>query len=144
VRLYFGGGRASCVTIPVVPNGASKIQGPQMRRPESPPPPSPMTPVWRIERDQVTGAVAVTTGEKTAFALPQGGNVAVNHVATARVTASRPDDATVEGETSFTMQVPVIGNLAVVTTSWVSQHGMTLTGRISVDGRVVFDKRWEK
>ena len=143
VRLYFGGGRASSVTIPVVPNGAAKIQGPPMRRPPSPPPPSPMTPVWRIERDLVTGAVSVTTGEKTSFALQQGGNVAVNHVATARVTASRPDDATVEGETSFTIQVPVIGSVAVVTTSWVSQH-MTLTGRITVDGRVIFDKRWEK
>ena len=103
-----------------------------------------MTPTWRIERDQVTGAASVTTGEKNRFALPQGGQVAVDHVATARVTASRPDDATVEGDTSFTMQVPVLGKVDVVTTSWVSQHGMTLTGRITVDGRVVFDKRWEK
>lgn len=144
VRLFFGGGRASSVTIPVVANSSPSVQGPPVRKPQSPPPPSTMTPTWRIERDQVTGAVSVTTGEKNAFALPQGGQVAVDHVATARVTASRPDDATVEGDTSFTMQVPVLGKVDVVTTSWVSQHGMTLTGRITVDGRVVFDKRWEK
>jgi uncharacterized protein len=143
VRLYFGGGRASNVTIPVVPNG-STVQGPQMRMPKSPPPPSAMVPTWRIERDQVSGGVSVTTGENTSFALPQGGNVTVSHLATARVTASRPDDATVAGDTSFTIRAPVIGKVHVVTTSWVSQHGMTLTGRITVDDRVVFDKRWEK
>ncbi|MDB5107136.1 MAG: putative Hydrolase CocE/NonD family protein [Candidatus Binatus sp.] len=144
VRLYFGGQRASSVSIPVVPIATARVDGPAMKRPAEAPPLSLMTPTWRIERDLVNQAVSVSTGEKTSFPLPQGGTVAVDHLASARVSASRPDDAVVEGETLFCMQLPVIGNLDVKTTSWVSQHGTTLTGKITVDGRVVFEKRWEK
>jgi uncharacterized lipoprotein YbaY len=103
-----------------------------------------MTPTWKIERDLVTGAVSVATGEKTSFQLPQGGSVNVDHIAVARVTASRPDDAVIEGDTSFQMALPVIGKVDVHTTSWVTQHGITLSGRITVDGRLVFETRWEK
>jgi putative CocE/NonD family hydrolase len=144
IRLHFGGVRGSAVTIPTVPNRSGGIKGPEIRRPPAPAPLSAMTPTWKIERDLVTGAVTVTTGEKTSFPLPQGGSAAVDHVAIARVTASRPDDAVVEGNTSFRLQIPVIGNLEVKTTSWVAHHGITLSGRITIDGRVVFEKRWDK
>jgi hypothetical protein len=34
--------------------------------------------------------------------------------------------------------------VVVKTTSWIGQDGMALTGQISIEGKVVFEKRWRK
>ncbi|HUA35613.1 MAG TPA: CocE/NonD family hydrolase [Candidatus Binataceae bacterium] len=143
IRLFFGGKRGSTLSLPIVERGGA-ADGPRVR---SIPPaalPNPRTPIWKIERDMVSGAVTVTTGQNVAVPLPQGGVLHVDHAASARVSANRPDEAVVRGDTSFSANLPVIGNFAVKTQSWVTQHGMLLSGRVTIDDRVVFDKRWEK
>jgi uncharacterized protein len=142
IRVIFGGARASAIALPVVPQ--ERVAGPEIRRPAAPPPPSPMRPTWKIERDLASGDVSVTTGEKTGFPLPQGGSIEVDHVAVARVAAARPDGAAVEGDTKIRVRAPVIGEVEVATTSWVSQTGLALSGRVTMNGRVVFEKRWQR
>lgn len=104
----------------------------------------PAEPIWKIERDLATGAVAVTTGEKARFVLPQGGAMEVDHVAVARTTHARPDAASVHGDTTMRVRLDNIGRLEIHTDSWVTQSGMTLNARITMDGTPVFEKRWSK
>ena len=144
IRLFFGGNRASVIKLPVIPPHSQPVDAPRLRRPE-PPPPSPLRPIWKIERNLVAGEVTVSTGEKNGFSLPQGGTIEVDHIAVARVTHSRPDGASVAGDTKIRVtNAPVIGDLEVATTSLISRNGMTLTARITRDGAVVFEKRWTK
>ncbi len=143
IRLFFGGKRASAIQLPVVPPQPQSIESPTLRRPQ-PPPFSPMRPIWKIERNLVTGEVAVTTGEKNGFPLPQGGRIEVDHTAIARVAASRPDGASVAGDTKIRVTAPVIGNIEVATTSLISRDSMTLSACVTRDGAVVFEKRWTK
>jgi putative CocE/NonD family hydrolase len=142
IRLIFGGAHASAIALPIVPR--EHVAGPEIRRPAAPPPPSPLRPTWKIERDLVTGEVSVATGEKLGFPLPQGGSIEVDHVAVARVAATRPDGAAVEGDTKIRVRAPVIGEIEVATTSRVSQTGLTLSGRVTMDGHVIFEKRWQR
>ena len=144
IRLFFGGNRASVIKLPAIPPHTQPIDPPKLRRPEQAPMASPMRPIWKIERNLVTGEVAVTTGEKNGFPLPQGGGIEVDHTATARVTASRPDGASVAGDTKIRVTAPVIGDIEVATTSLISRNGMTLSARITRDGAVVYEKRWTK
>jgi hypothetical protein len=68
----------------------------------------------------------------------------MDHSAKASVTASRPDGAKVEGETTMRLDLPAAGVVQVETRSWISQTGMLLTGRVTVDGRVFFEKKWQR
>ena len=40
--------------------------------------------------------------------------------------------------------IAIVGKVVVKTTSWIGQDGMALTGQISIEGKVVFEKRWRK
>jgi uncharacterized protein len=142
LRLFFGGKRASAVSIPIAARGG--VEGPRIRGVGPAQLPAARQPIWKVERDMAAGTVTVTTGQSNPIPLPQGGVMQVDHVASASVSASRPDDAAVKGDTSFSVTLPVIGHLVVKTQSWVKQHGMVLSGRVTIDGRVVFEKRWEK
>src|SRR5262249_40416414 len=87
IQIFFGGNRASAVSIPIVERGGAP-DGPHVR---SIPPaalPNPRVPIWKIERDMVSGTVTVTTGQKVAVPLPQGGVLQVDHAASARVSAN--------------------------------------------------------
>ncbi len=143
IRLFFGGKRASAIQLPIVPPHSTPIDPLKLRRP-APPPPSPLRPVWKIERDLVAGEVAVATGEKNGFPLPQGGHIEVDHIATARVAKSRPEGASVAGNTKIHVNAPTIGDIEVATTSLISRDSMTLSARITRNGTVIFEKRWNK
>jgi hypothetical protein len=60
------------------------------------------------------------------------------------VANARPDAARVEGETTISLQTPSGSTVVVETRSWVTQTSMTLSGRVTVDGRLFFDKQWQK
>ncbi|MGO9602721.1 MAG: CocE/NonD family hydrolase [Candidatus Binataceae bacterium] len=143
IRVFFGGNRASTIALPVVPPSPTPLDAPKIRRPQ-PPPAGALQPIWKIERNLVTDEITVTTGEKNGFPLPQGGAIEVDHTAVARVAAARPDGANVAGDTKIRVRAPVIGEIEVATTSLISRSGMTLAGRITRDGTVVFEKRWSK
>ena len=147
IRVFFGGGRMSNICLPRIP--PALIPGPEVRAPDPAINRAPLsidfTPRWKIERDLVTDTVTVTTGEQPVLLTPsREGRVDLNHTAKASVSASRPDAAKVEGETVVTLQTPSGSTVAVETRSWVTLNGMTLSGRVTVDGRVFFEKEWKK
>jgi hypothetical protein len=68
----------------------------------------------------------------------------LHHTAKASVSASRPDAAKVEGETTVTLQTPSGSTIVVETRSWITLSGMILSGRISIDDHLFFERQWKK
>jgi hypothetical protein len=144
LRVFFGGKRASSVSLPAVPASNEKLRGMEIRPPAATPPPSPRRPVWKIERDLVANAVAVTTGETNSIALPQGGSMNIEHTAIAKVREARPDTASIHGDTTMTIDLHDVGSIKVHTESLVTQTGLSLSGRVTMDDKLIFEKRWTR
>jgi putative CocE/NonD family hydrolase len=144
LRVFFGGNRASSISLPAIPASSERPRGMEIRPPAAPPPPSTMRPIWKIERDLAANAVTVTTGETNTIALPQGGAMSIDHVAVAKVSEARPDAASVQGNTTMAIDLHGIGNIKVHTQSRVTQTGLLLNATVSMDDKVIFEKRWIK
>ena len=148
IRLCFGGSsRMSAIRLPTIP--PATIPGPEVRSPETGVNRAPLTvdfsPRWEIAHDLATETVTVTAGERVVLLTPnRDGKLELDHLATASVAAARPDAAKVAGETKIAVQTPGSNLIVVETRSWVTQNGMTLSGRITVDGRLFFAKQWQK
>lgn len=147
IRLVTGGGRGSRVLLPVVPpasvagalpapadpavNRASLIQE--------------FTPRWAIEQDLAAGAVSVSVGERIVATTPGGdGKATFDHSARATVAAEAPHGARVEAETRVELELPAGGRAVVEAESRVTLDGLALTGRVTLDGQVVFERRWRR
>jgi hypothetical protein len=144
IRVFFGGKRASSISLPAVPVSAERLRGMEIRPPAAEPPAPAMRPIWKIERDLASNAVSVTTGESNVIALPQGGSMSIDHVAVAKVSKARPDAASVHGDTTMKVELHNIGIIKVHTQSWVTQTGMSLNAAVTMDGKTIFEKRWTK
>ena len=144
IRVFFGGKRASSIAFPAVPASSERLRGMEIRPPAVPTPPSAMKPIWKIERDLASSAVSVATGMTNTIALPQGGSMNIDHLAIANVGEARPDAASVNGDTTMKVELNNVGSIKVHTRSWVTQSGMTLSGSVSIDDKVIFEKRWVK
>lgn len=148
IRLFFGGGlRLSAVRLPVVPPAV--ISGPEVQLPDPTINRAPLsldfTPRWTIEQNLAHGTVKITTGEHPLlWNTTRDGRFNLDHTATATVSALRPDTARVEGETLITLQTPGQSIVVVKTKSWVTQTGLMLSGRITVDGQLLFEKHWQR
>jgi hypothetical protein len=146
IRLKWGARAPSSISIPIAPAVEKKLAG----MPLEPPPataamPPPRQVRWRSGYDYVTGTASVTMGQRTMAALPQGGTFEMDHTAMARVAASRPESATIEGDTTIRIAgVPVVGDMEFHTTSYVGQTGMTLRGTIKAGDKIIFEKQWTK
>jgi putative CocE/NonD family hydrolase len=144
LRVFFGGKRASSISLPAIPASNDKLRGMEIRPPATVPPPSPRRPVWKIERDLVANAVTVTTGETNSIALPQGGSMNIVHAAVAKVREARPDTASVQGDTTMTIDLHDVGSIRVHTESMVTQTGLALSGRVTLDDKLIYEKRWTR
>jgi len=148
IRVYYGGRRGSHVRIPVVAPLKNNNHYAEVHRPdptiERTPLAVAMTPRWTIERDLATGRTSVTTGSHQQSNMINGGAFEMNHIARASVMDSNPQGAAVNGDTQITLELPSVGQMIVKTTSWIGQDGLSLTGRISLNGTVVFEKHWRK
>jgi hypothetical protein len=100
-------------------------------------------PTWTCTQDYASGSVAVETGIMQCVRIPSGGKLKMNHSAKALVTASRPEEAEVQGETTVRMKLPLMDEVEVKTRSLISQTGMLLTGRITVKDQLLFEKIWQ-
>ncbi len=148
IRVHYGGRRGSHVRIPVVAPLKNNNHYAEVHRPdptiERTPLAVAMTPRWTIERDLATGRTSVTTGSHQQSNMINGGAFEMNHIARASVMDSNPQGAAVNGDTQITLELPSVGQMIVKTTSWIGQDGLSLTGRISLNGTVVFEKHWRK
>jgi len=148
IRVYSGGRRGSHVRIPIVPPAKNNNNHFEVRRPDLTINRSPlavaMTPRWTIERDLASGRVSVVTGSHQQSNMINGGSMEMNHIARASVTDAQPQGAAVDGNTVIAMTLPSVGKVIVKTTSWIGQDGMSLTGEISIEDKVIFEKHWRK
>jgi hypothetical protein len=76
--------------------------------------------------------------------IPTGGKLQLSHAVKASVKASQPDGAKVEGATTFCLDLPVAGLVEVEAKTLISQTGMLITGKVTVNGRLFFEKQWKK
>ncbi|MGH7898961.1 MAG: hypothetical protein ACREQQ_13480, partial [Candidatus Binatia bacterium] len=78
------------------------------------------------------------------FLLPAGGELRIEHDATASVSDPRPDGAKVEGKTSMLVRLPSGEEVEVASETAVSLRRILLQGRVTLGGRVIFEKRWHR
>jgi len=148
IRLFFGGGiRLSALRLPTVP--PALIAGPDIVFPDPALDRTPLnidfTPRWSIEQDLAHATVKVTTGEYLLFWTgARDGRVALDHTATATLPAAHPDAATVEGKTIVTLQTPEKKTVVVTTESHITRTRMAISGHITVDGHLFFEKQWQR
>jgi len=148
IRLFFGGTRRSSLRIPVVPAPATPLRAPQIRRPEPAvnrvPSMIDALPKWTIEQDFITDTLTITAGLSERFSLPSGGTVELEHTSRPTVAAIRPDGAKVTGDTAVNIHMPAGEVIQIETKSVVSQTKTLLTGKITLDGQIFFEKQWER
>lgn len=148
LRVVFGGIHMSCLRIPVVAERGESLRSPKIARPEPEinrvPRLIDASPKWKIEQDLVAGTLSVTTGAKEYIALAAGGRLQVDHTGRAYVSASRPDGAKVLAETAIDIDMPTGERINVETRSSVSLGRVLLNGKVTIDGRLLFEKEWAK
>jgi hypothetical protein len=76
--------------------------------------------------------------------LPQGWSMNIAHTAVAKVREARPDTASVQGDTTMTIDLHDVGSIKVHTESMVTQTGLSLIGRVTMDDKLIFEKRWTR
>lgn len=143
LRILHGGDRPSAVTIAVVPAASEVLRGPLPRQ-NLARAAAAVTPRYKIENDVVAGAVAVTTGQRSAIPIPSGGVLELDHTAVARTYRYRPDQSTVEADTYLKVHGPHLGELEVKTSSWFSHARTVMNACVTLDGRKVFERSWRK
>lgn len=148
IRLFFSGAHASFIRFPVVPPLATPMERPEIKRPDPTVNRLPCiidaAPLWKIEQDLATGKVAVVTGTMEQIRIPTGGKLQQNHIVKASVSASQPDGAKVEGETTFCLDLPAAGLVEVESKTLISQTGILITGKVTVNGKLFFEKQWQR
>jgi hypothetical protein len=101
-------------------------------------------PRWRIEHDLIAESVTVVSGLRERFLLPAGGEVRMEHDATATASDPRPDGAKVEGRTRMHIHMPSGEEVEVATETSVSLRRILLQGSVTLGGRMIFEKRWHR
>lgn len=148
IRIHAGGRRGSHVRLPITPAQKNSNNHFEIRRPDPAVNRSPlaiaMTPRWSIERDLASDRVSVVTGSHQQSNILSGGTMEMNHIARASVADAHPQGAAVDGNTTITLSLPSVGKVVVKTTSWIGQDGMSLTGEICIEDKLIFEKRWCK
>jgi putative CocE/NonD family hydrolase len=145
LRLFLGGAHASMVRIPVVhsaqeshelePADPSVNRWPLLQGDDN----------WTIAHEPVRKAVAVTYDARWALSPPGGaGAIENDETITARVAADRPDGARVEASYRMRFQLPSGGEALVETQTQSTQHGLALSGRVHIDGHLIFERHWQK
>jgi putative CocE/NonD family hydrolase len=146
IRLLVGGIRASLIRFPVLrdlgPSPKVEAAKPGLNR-------APLAldfePRWKIEHDEANGAVKVSSGQRLAVMTPnRDGNIEIDHTAWASVAASHPDAAKVEGRTRITCETRGGDTVVIEADSWITQMGLNLMGKVSVNGHPFFEKQWRK
>ena len=102
-------------------------------------------PRWSIEHDLVEGATTVVSGARFVFDTPAaGGRIALDHTGRARVRRDRPDGANVVADTVIDATMPDGTGVRVTASTLVATNGIDLRGRVTVNGRTVFEKAWHR
>jgi hypothetical protein len=145
IRVTTGPAGPSAVELPTVPAATTPVRELPVPAPSVSRTPLDIeaTPRWSVEHDHAAGSVIVTTGIHSA-SLPVSrlGRFQIDRTGRAHVTADRPAAAVLVGEARIDIQSPGGSSVVVdgqVRVTLADQH---FTGRVTVDGQVVFERHW--
>ncbi len=99
-------------------------------------------PVYERTRDVAGDSVSIKAGMAMAMRLPQGGTFSLDHHVVARISAARPEAASIR--TSATLEAELAsGERYTVKTDGLASIGRRhMHGRIFADGTQIFDRHW--
>jgi uncharacterized protein len=146
IRLHCGGGHASRVAIPVVPAAVAPLPPPVIPRlePGVSLPITPAPPIWKVERDFVSGTVSVKSGTCLTYMLPNAATLRIERVVTAVVNDSRPESARLDTKTVMDIRQPNGKFIQVEATALITEKTNLLNGKVTIDGHPIFEKRWSR
>lgn len=147
IRLALGGPTPSAIHIPTIP-GAT-IPGPELPVPDPEVARTPHDiegqPRWTVCHDVGRGSLEVSTGIRTVIRTPNGdGRLELERTGTASVERDRPDGAKVEATSTIHLQTPTGSMVVIAGQLLVTQFGQRFSGRVTVDGQVIFDHIWQR
>jgi uncharacterized protein len=145
IEICAGGPGGSSLDVPIAPEGETLAgRFPDPIEPTTQPPPLVLQfrPTWKIERDLAATAVSVSTGSEFSALIPDGGTMAMKHVATASVARESPSGAHVVSATEIRLRTPLDQEVTIESSSDVGQHGVVLNGHVTLDGQEVFRRTW--
>ena len=145
IRIAVGGNTPSVLRLPVV--SAHGIPGPDLPVPDPLVNRTPLnvegTPRYRVEHDFGEGMLSVSIGNWGTILTPErDGRLEMDTLGQAEMRTDRPHSARVEGRSVLTAHMPS-GSLVVAEGhTLVTLDGQVMSGRISVDGELLFEKQW--
>jgi hypothetical protein len=147
IRLEFGGSHPAVLRLPVVSPGG--VPGPALPVPDPAVNRTPLNiegaPRYTIEHDFATRTLTVSIGGRGTLVTPErDGHLETDTLGRAVVQADRPAAARVEGRSVITVRTPS-GSLVVAEGhTWVTLSGQVMSGRVTVDGQLLFEKQWRR
>ncbi|UPJ26338.1 CocE/NonD family hydrolase [Bradyrhizobium sp. CW1] len=139
--------RGSLVRLPVVSETAKPIDGlalpipdPTVRRRPWHAPGEP--PIWKIERDAVTGAVSVEIGSTSELRTATGTTFRFQQFVRANTSAARPDAAAAHCEARLDIRLPAGERIEVRTRSRFTRETTVMNGEVMLDGCPMFKGEW--
>ncbi|HVV12143.1 CocE/NonD family hydrolase [Amycolatopsis sp.] len=133
--------RGVAVTLPVI----DEFVPAELPVPEPVPAAGEQRPVWTVTRDLIDDGIAVTLGGMVAGPTPDGAHrLEMRRELTARVHHGAEADAVVEGTATANLLLANGETVAVRAELRLTDSTVTVTGRVEVDGRCAFARRWEE
>lgn len=146
LRVASGGTNASAISVPVA--SGRGVDGRMVE------PPSPLTdppllldesPTWWVHTDHVTDTVTAAMGGHLLALLPERNGRFTNDIEVrATVRADHPEAARVQGESRIEVSLPGGSTVIVDASIWVTAAGLSLHGRVTLDGHLFFERTWTR
>jgi putative CocE/NonD family hydrolase len=149
VKLVTGGGRMSRLVLPTSSDEAAGAYRPPPPRhdvsdAERYPRVVAFDPKWEVSRDMVTGETTVMTGGHFVLDTPsEGGRIDFDHTGRAIVRPDRPDAAHTRAQTVARATTPLGAQVEILVSTLATNHGTSVTGKVTVDGVTVFERAWQ-
>jgi hypothetical protein len=145
IRLATGQDSPSSIRLPTVPFGDTPKR--ELPLPDETVSRTPLdveaAPRWTIEHEPGSDAVDVTTGIRSVCLTPsRDGRFEIERWGRARVSAHHPSAARVDGQSRITLRTPCGSSVVIEGQVRVTHTGQDYSGRVTVDGQVIFDRHW--
>ncbi len=146
IQLHVGADNSSMLQLPIVPPTTDALPAPVIRRPDPAVSDAPLAidfaPTWKVEDDFIDGSKTVSMGSTQLTDLPAGGRMKMQVNVAASVPRNRPEAARVEGMSTFHLDLPSVGEVVVHSQTHLSSTTMYLEGKVTMNGKEIFDKKW--
>jgi hypothetical protein len=124
------------------------VEGPEVGPPgkeAEPPHVLDAAPMWEVSTDHVAGTTSVASGGRMVALTPdRSGRILNEHRVRGTVAADRPEDARVEGSSHFDVVLPGGSRVTVDARTWITAAGLSLHGRVLLDGQLFFERTWTR